>query len=302
MTLADTGIRSIRVRDASNGAVVFDTGAPIDALIQALLATLTDAQKATACGITEPTTNRYWCYIPNADGSAGKIYVFSSFPSKGVAAFSAYKPTYQVAIGAPAANYSASTVTYTGLTIGTRYAWLPGANEVSITDGTTTLTAEGDFVAASTTVTVTGNAPTATYTGALSATTSFVPLKFVIYAGQVWARAAEGFYQFGGPGGMVYDNCGVDAKMPYLTADQAMTKKQFNGLDAALIGRWQIGLSTDFNTDKFTNVGNVKGSTFMGQRIGFSRVSTHYAFSMHEQSSGYARFAAIGIDFDVLGQ
>lgn len=90
---ADNGFRSVQVRVATNNASVADVGVPVDLLVQPLLASLTDAQKATMCGIVEPSSNRYWCYIPNADGSVGYIWVFSRFGDE-IAAWSNYIPSY----------------------------------------------------------------------------------------------------------------------------------------------------------------------------------------------------------------
>lgn len=94
--LADSGFRSLRPRELSLNAVIADVGTPVDSLVQATLATLTDAQKATACGGVEPSANRYWCYIPAASGT-GKIYVLSDFPSGQIAAWTTYTPSYNVA-------------------------------------------------------------------------------------------------------------------------------------------------------------------------------------------------------------
>lgn len=91
--VADNGVRSVRVRVATNNAEIDDVGTPIDILIQPLLASLTDAQKATMCGITEPSSNRYWVYIPNANGSVGYIWIFSKFGNE-IAAWSTYIPSY----------------------------------------------------------------------------------------------------------------------------------------------------------------------------------------------------------------
>lgn len=92
--LSDNGVRSVRVRDASNNAIIADVGTPIDAILQPILAGLTDAQKVQACGIVEPSSNRYWCYVPAADGGHGYIYVFSYFPDNQIAAWSRYDPTW----------------------------------------------------------------------------------------------------------------------------------------------------------------------------------------------------------------
>lgn len=86
--LSDSGFRSLRVRDASSNATKTDIGTPIDSAVQAVLIGLDDAQKAAACAVVEPNTDRYWCYLN------GTIYVFSNFRESGVAAWSNYTPEY----------------------------------------------------------------------------------------------------------------------------------------------------------------------------------------------------------------
>lgn len=88
--LSDTGVRSLHVRDSSNNAVTVDIGSPIDSIIQAKLSTLTEDQKAAACGVIDPSSNRYWVHI------GGTIYVLSYFISASIAAWSTYVPTYAV--------------------------------------------------------------------------------------------------------------------------------------------------------------------------------------------------------------
>ena len=291
--LADNGVRSVRVRDASNNAIIADVGTPIDAIVQPILSSLTDAQKAAACGIVDPSANRYWVYVPTPSGAAGSIYTFSYFPGASIAAWGTYAPTYQAAVIAPALNYSSSTVTYTGLTVGQRYAWLPGAHEVSITNGTQVLKVEGAFVATATTATVTGNGATATYTGALSQTTSFVPTRFLTYQGQVWVRAGNALYQYGGASNQVYDNSGVNWTTPYMDGGSPGTRKQFESVDAAFQGSWAISASADYTTGGYKLVYNNNASTFLLQAIGWEACGTHYSFSGVESSSGYALFSAI---------
>jgi hypothetical protein len=294
--LADNGVRSVRVRDASNNALIADVGTPIDAILQPLLAALTDAQKAAACGIVEPSSNRYWLYLPQPDGNAGKIYVFSYFPSSQIAAWGSYSPTYQVAVPAPAATYPATgpfTVTYTGLTVGQRYAWLPGANEVTLTCGTQILKGEGAFVATVTAATVTGNAASAAYSGALSATTTFVPTKFVVYNGQVWARAGALLFQFGGPNNQAYDNCGVTFITPYIDGGEPATRKNFESIDAGFQGTWQIFGSQDYVSQGYKLLYNNTASSFQYGAIGWGSTGTHYSFQGVEAGSGYALFSSI---------
>jgi len=290
--LADNGVRSLWVRDASNNAVISDIGTPIDKTLQAVLTTLTDAQKARSCAIVEPSSNRYWCFVPNTadtDNGVGKIYVFSYFPGSQIAAWSTYSPSYQLAIAAPAANYTASIVTYTGLTVGKRYAWTPGAHETKIVCGSATVTGIGSFVATATTAVVTGTGATVTFTGALAVTTYFTPKKFVTLLGQVYVMGEDGaVYQFGGADGNTYENCGVDAQTPYIDNGSPATIKQFNSIDAGFQGTWQIGVSLDYYTQLFKQVYSNTQSSFRLGRIGYSGSGTHYSLQFTESGNGYA--------------
>ena len=91
--LADSGFRSLRARVATDNAEVNDLGAPIDTLVQAKLAASTALQKAAACGVVEPNSNRYWCFLNDT------IYVLSYFPSAQIVAWSTYAPTYDDGAG-----------------------------------------------------------------------------------------------------------------------------------------------------------------------------------------------------------
>ena len=87
--LSDSGVRSLRARDASNAAIVNDVGTPVDNLVLKDLESLTDTQK-TKCPCTiEPIDGRYWLAI------GSKIYVYSYFPGSQVAAWSTYEPGFE---------------------------------------------------------------------------------------------------------------------------------------------------------------------------------------------------------------
>lgn len=88
--LSDSGVRSLRARDASNAATVSDIGTNIDTLIAADLVNVSEVTKAAAVGIIEPIDGRYWLAI------ADKIYVFSYFPTPGVSAWSTYETGFSV--------------------------------------------------------------------------------------------------------------------------------------------------------------------------------------------------------------
>jgi len=83
-----TGLRSLRVRDASLNAFVNDIGSPIDKNIQDAILSVGNANLLNTCSIVEPSANRYWHFIN------GKIFVLSYFPAAQInAAWSQYWPT-----------------------------------------------------------------------------------------------------------------------------------------------------------------------------------------------------------------
>lgn len=84
--VGDSGIRSIRVRDASKNAGMSDVGTPIDDLVLDQLASLTDDQIAAAAGDIEPRDGRYWLAIDD------QIYVFTYFPAFKISGWSVYDP------------------------------------------------------------------------------------------------------------------------------------------------------------------------------------------------------------------
>jgi len=86
--LSDSGIRSLRSREAINLATVFDLGTPIDPLVNEHVATLTDAVIESAVSVIEPTDGRLWMAI------GGKIFVYTAFTSVGISAWTTYEPGF----------------------------------------------------------------------------------------------------------------------------------------------------------------------------------------------------------------
>ena len=88
--LADSGIRSLRARDASNAAVVFDVGTAIDPLVRAHMDTLTEAEIERAVGAIEPRDGRYMLAI------GSKVFVYSFYPASDISAWSTYEPGFAI--------------------------------------------------------------------------------------------------------------------------------------------------------------------------------------------------------------
>lgn len=280
--LSDTGIRSVRVRDMSLNAFVSDIGSPIDDLVQTSL--LSAGDNTLACGVVEPSSNRYWLYLK------GVIYVLSYFPSSKIIAWSTYLPTYETLGAAIAANanYAASIITYAGLTIGNTYKLTFGANEVSAVCGADSLTATGYFTARAVTLTVTGNAAAALYTGALQLTTQnvFTPEKFEIYQGQVYVLTTDGkVLVYGGANNTTYDSVSPILETAWMDAGRAGTSKQGLAVDAIYSGGWDVYAGMDMKgatMDVTSKIGNSNApnsgqdSTVEGFKYPFQGSGTHF--------------------------
>lgn len=79
-----TGIRSLQSRSITNSAGTTDIGIPVDTLVIAKLATMTDDEKSKIIGIIEPRDGRLWMIMKN------EIFVFSFFNGAKVSAWSTY--------------------------------------------------------------------------------------------------------------------------------------------------------------------------------------------------------------------
>lgn len=92
--ISDTGLRSVRVRDASNNAYVADLGSAIDQTLQNTVNKMTSAELSAVCTVVESSANRLWVYMPCA-ALGSKIYVLSYFPTSKITGWSTYEATTQ---------------------------------------------------------------------------------------------------------------------------------------------------------------------------------------------------------------
>lgn len=87
--LDESGVRSLRARDASNAAATSDIGVPVDPLITEVLRSLTTEQRERVVGLIEPRDGRFWLIM------AGRIFVFSFFSGSKISAWSEYQARTQ---------------------------------------------------------------------------------------------------------------------------------------------------------------------------------------------------------------
>ena len=275
--LDNSGVRSLRGKETSLNAYVNDIGTAIDLLIRAALVGYDATQ---ACAIVEPTTRQYWLFLN------GNIYVLSHYPQSKITAWSIYKPTVEVANTTAGANYSGGgTATYTGLTIGGVYYWTKGANDTSLTNGATILTASGGFVATATTAAAVGT-PSAAITGVLKRVdTAFTPKKFVVHNKQVYVLASDNkVYRYGGSDNNTFDHCRATVETPWLDLGDPTIRKQAFGLHGAFNGAWtlqaemnprQIAMINVVDRGSATSPDMEEDSTFDLGHYQFSANGTH---------------------------
>lgn len=287
--LMDSGVRSVRVRDASNNALIADVGVPIDEIIQGFMQGLSESQKARACSVIEPTSNRYWLYL-----QTGEIHVFSYFPTSGIAAWSRYRPNLTEK-RPTTTTYALTVVNFTGLILGATYAWTPGASETSFTSGSTTLTEAGSFVADATTATASGVNGTI-YSGELCQI--FSPEKFETLEGRVYARSGDDVFIYGGSSGAQYDRINPLIDLPYNDVKSPATRKSFEGMDQACQGSWTGSIGTNFSDeDDVKIIIKDTDSTFKRGLSMASKSGAFFKVRLTENSSGYARYSRAVVHF-----
>lgn len=94
--LNNSGFRSLSVLTTTLQGFIDDLGSPVDNLIQDIISNNGLSTVTTACGVVDPLTRRYWCFVPdttNANG-VGSIFVLSLYRSNKITAWSTYDPSY----------------------------------------------------------------------------------------------------------------------------------------------------------------------------------------------------------------
>lgn len=88
--LNESGLRSLRARDASNAAATTDIGVPVDTLITSVLSAMSTEARQNIIGLIEPRDGRFWLIMGT------RIFVFSFFSGAEVSAWSEYLPGFTI--------------------------------------------------------------------------------------------------------------------------------------------------------------------------------------------------------------
>lgn len=146
--LDESGVRSIRARDASNAAATTDMGTPIDKLITAKLSALSDSDRQKVVGLINPQDKRFWLVFPD------QIFVFTLFEGVKISAWTTYTPFYFDAGG----NKVAFAID--DVAVMKRRVYLRGGDQIFCFGGVTTGTATDATQAVAWTPFLDGESPT----------------------------------------------------------------------------------------------------------------------------------------------
>lgn len=117
--------------------------------------------------------------------------------------------------------------------------------------------------------------------------TAFVPEKFVVWKGQVYSRAGDFLFTYGGSDNNTYDACVASWETPWLDAKTPGHRKESKSVDIALIGAWQLKAGMDPVSGTLVEVYNNASTVLSSYDLGtvpYSDRGTH--FKMFGQTTG----------------
>lgn len=112
-------------------------------------------------------------------------------------------------------------------------------------------------------------------------------------------RSGNTIYVYGGGStGLVYDHTQAEGWLPYLDADRPTAKKQWEGVDVALSGLWEISAATE-PTDATAAVvlGRAYKTSYNMDRVPFEHESSHVSLRFKSSGGGEAIFSAAVIHY-----
>jgi len=133
--------------------------------------------------------------------------------------------------------------------------------------------------------------------------TAFTPQFFFTYQGQVYCRAGDAFYLYGGANNNTYDNAVASWATSYLSLKSPGNMKQFRSVGMAMEGSWQFSVSTDpmqgTSSLIFDSTGDSYSNTYDSSRKSFSKRGSHVQFSAVTTDSNPAVFSGFNCSYTV---
>lgn len=108
--------------------------------------------------------------------------------------------------------------------------------------------------------------------------TPFVPKKFVLYNGQVYATDGTNYYAYGGADGNTYDNAQAVMQLPFYDYKSPGTQKYTTAVDVDVTGSWEVYGSPQWIDNTFQDIGLAGMATFDNGMVGYEDKGSHFTF------------------------
>lgn len=120
---------------------------------------------------------------------------------------------------------------------------------------------------------------------------------------RLYARIGDVVYLYGGVSGTEYDESKATATLPHLDAQNPSQQKNITGLDAGLVGRWNVDINTEPNNpDVWERVATLNESTYGSeQNATVLGKSSHVALRFTTTSASRAVLGNAMIHYDEAG-
>ena len=130
-------------------------------------------------------------------------------------------------------------------------------------------------------------------------TTPFTAQHAVVLGRRVFLRGGNVIYAYGGMGTtLTYDQTEAEAWLPYLDANRPTAHKDWEGIDVALTGLWEVRAAMQpIDLDASEVVARVYQTTYNMHRIPFEHSSSHVSLRLVSKDTGPAVLSALAVHF-----
>ena len=130
-------------------------------------------------------------------------------------------------------------------------------------------------------------------------TTPFTAQHAVVLGRRVFLRGGNVIYAYGGMGAtLTYDQTEAEAWLPYLDANRPTAHKDWEGIDVALTGLWEVRAAMQpIDLDASEVIARVYQTTYNMHRLPFGHSSSHVSLRLVSKDTGPAVLSALAVHF-----
>lgn len=129
--------------------------------------------------------------------------------------------------------------------------------------------------------------------------TAFVPEKFVIFQGQIYARAGDAFFRYGGTDNNTYDNVVARVELPWLDNKTPATRKVSKGIDVVMSGAWTLSAGMDPESGILDTIFSGTTQSFDKGKVPYSSQGTHFKLKAVTTGSTAAKMSSLIFKYDL---